>query len=101
MNSKFKLINFQRILKKIIFLFPNFLGIILSPLIVLFIRVIRPIVLIRYALILSTRIGHFTENMDLYLCYKKKIYIIQTLKIIIKKLLIFFIAKMIFVISFF
>ena len=72
LNSKFKLIKFQKILNKIIFLFPNFLGIIFSPLIVLFIRVIRPVVLIRYSLILSTRIGHLTENLDLYLCYKKK-----------------------------
>ena len=59
LNSKFKLIKFQKILNKIIFLFPNFLGIIFSPLIVLFIRVIRPVVLIRYSLILSTRIGHY------------------------------------------
>ena len=74
LNSKFKLIKFNKILKKIIFLFPNLFGVIFSPIIVFFIRIIRPVVLIRYSLILSTRIGHFTENLDLYLCYKKNLH---------------------------
>jgi putative glycosyltransferase (TIGR04372 family) len=62
----------KRIFKKILFITPNLFGILLSPFLVLLIRAIKPIILIRYALILSTRIGHFTENVDLYLCHKKK-----------------------------
>jgi len=59
-------------LKKFILLF---LYLILFPLnlfLVLIIRLLRPIVLIRYAYIKSTRIGHFIENVDFYLCAKKE-----------------------------
>jgi putative glycosyltransferase (TIGR04372 family) len=61
----------KRILKKILLVIPNLFGILLSPILVLLIRAIKPFILIRYALILSTRVGHLIENMDLYLCYKK------------------------------
>ena len=68
-----KLIFFQtkRVFRKFLFLIPNLIGIFFSPLFVLLIRVIRPIILVRYALILTTRIGHFTENLDLYLSFKE------------------------------
>tara|TARA_B100001769_G_C22092190_1_gene589112 strand:- start:107 stop:1438 length:1332 start_codon:yes stop_codon:yes gene_type:complete len=44
----------------------------LSIIFVIAIRVIRPFFLIRYAYIISTRIGHLTENLDFYLCAKKE-----------------------------
>ena len=100
-TPRLKSITVNKILKKLLFLIPNLFGVIISPIIVFFIRIIRPFVLIRYGLILSTRIGHFTENLDLYLCYKKKTYTIQILKIIKKKFLIFFIVKRLFATSFF
>ncbi len=65
-------IKIKRILKKIFFIIPNLIGIILAPLFVIFIRSFKSIVLIRYALILSSRVGHFIGNMDTYLCYKSK-----------------------------
>lgn len=56
-------------------LFLLFLYLILLPLnlfLVLIIRLLKPIVLIRYAYIKSTRIGHFIEDIDFYLCAKKQ-----------------------------
>jgi len=36
--------------------------------VILAIRVLAPVVLIRFGLLISTRIGHFASNTELYLC---------------------------------
>ena len=58
--------------KKILEIFLSIVFYPLSILFVLFIRLIRPIFLIRYAYIMSTRIGHLSENLEFYLCAKKE-----------------------------
>ena len=62
----------KRIIKKLLFVIPNLIGIILAPFLIIFIRSFKPIILIRYALIQSSRVGHFIGNIDTYLSYKFK-----------------------------
>ena len=66
------------LLSKVIILLKNaqrsLLYLILSPIILLilfFIRIIRPIILIRWMPLSSHRIGHFALNTELYLCEQK------------------------------
>ena len=50
------------------------LGILFSPLalvFVIFVRLISPIIVIRWHAIISSRIGHFAENLNIYLSEKK------------------------------
>ena len=44
----------------------------LSVLFVIVIRILKPFILIRYSYIKSTRIGHFVEDLDYYLCAKNE-----------------------------
>lgn len=46
------------------------LGLPLSPVIVLVVRLLRPIVLIRLGKLISVRIGHLIGNTEIYLCEK-------------------------------
>ena len=39
---------------------------------VIIIRILKPFILIRYSYIKSTRIGHFVEDLDYYLCAKNE-----------------------------
>ena len=51
-----------------------FLYLILSPIILLilfFVRIVSPIILIRWMPLVSTRIGHFAINTELYLCEQR------------------------------
>jgi len=56
---------FTRILAKFV---PTLLMLSLSFFIVLFTRLVRPIVLIRFGRLVHPRIGHFAMNTELYLC---------------------------------
>lgn len=67
--SKFKI---KRIIKKLLFILPNIIGIIIAPFFVIFIRLLKSKRLIRYGFILSSRVGHLIGNMDTYLCYKSQ-----------------------------
>lgn len=58
--------------KKILEYFLSTIFFPLSIIFVLFIRLVKPIFLIRYAYIISTRIGHLGENLEFYLCAKKE-----------------------------
>ena len=62
----------KRIIKKLLFVLPNLIGLILAPFLIIFIRSFKSIILIRYALIQSSRVGHFIGNIDTYLSYKSK-----------------------------
>ena len=62
-NYGFKIINLRSILIKITIYF-------FAILIVILIRLVRPMVLIRYGNLFSYRIGHFAGNTELYLCEK-------------------------------
>ena len=68
--KNYKKNKFKRLLKKIFLILPNFFGIIISPLIVFLIRILKPLILVRYGFIISTRIGHFVGNTDLYLSFR-------------------------------
>ena len=46
----------------------TFLGIAPGVLVVLIVRVLRPVVVIRFGRLQSSRIGHFAANTELYLC---------------------------------
>lgn len=54
--------------KKIIYLFLTLFFYILSFPIVIIIRIISPFFLIRWHCTISTRIGHYAQNINLYLC---------------------------------
>ena len=65
---------------------------------IIFIRSFKPIILIRYALIQSSRVGHFIGNIDTYLSYKFKGMQDNDLEKSLK-LYIYFIYKKMFVIK--
>ena len=88
----------KRIIKKLLFVIPNLIGIILAPFLIIFIRSFKPIILIRYALIQSSRVGHFIGNIDTYLSYKFKGMQDNDLEKSLK-LYIYFIYKKMFVIK--
>lgn len=66
MKNKYEWID---LIKKIIV---NLLASIYTVPIILFIRTIRPLVIIRISELYSDRIGHFAANTELYLCEKNK-----------------------------
>jgi len=46
----------------------SFFGLIAAVVIVIIVRLLRPIVLIRFGYLRSNRLGHFTANTEVYLC---------------------------------
>lgn len=54
--------------KRIIELILSIIFFPISLLIVFFIRLLRPLILIRYAYIRTTRIGHMSQDIDFYVC---------------------------------
>lgn len=68
MNSYIFLKIFKFVFKSAI----NLVGIILAFFFFIFIKLISPFILIRFSNIISTRLGHFLEDVDIYLSCKKK-----------------------------
>jgi putative glycosyltransferase (TIGR04372 family) len=66
------LIAIGRKLTKIPFYFFKAILVIIAIPIALFIRLIRPLYCIRFGKMISSRIGHFAANTELYLCEKKE-----------------------------
>jgi putative glycosyltransferase (TIGR04372 family) len=60
-----------KILFKIFWNFSIVLGIPLAPFLVLICRLIRPVILIRFDIIVSERIGHFAGNIEQYVLERK------------------------------
>ena len=57
-----------RKIKSVIFITLNILGCVLAIPFMIVLRLIRPIVLVRIGNLISSRIGHFTANTEMYLC---------------------------------